>query len=412
MVRVITYIAWRYFLPPPNSGRRAGVFLSILGISIGVLAMVTVTAVMNGLQQGYIRTILEVESGHVQIDARDYFSEHEEKNLESIFNIHDVRSVVPNTRKKTMIRSLWGNYSAFQLIGVPLNILHKDQSFKKYLNIISGGVPERGYILLGSKLAHTHSVDIGSMVSVIVLPEGQTEPYELSLEVSGLFESGYYAFDSGLAIMNLDETVELLGSTKSVYYTVKLNNIKNSQKLTQTLKSLGYDARSWEEYNRAFFSTLQLEKYLIMLLLQLIFIVTAINVHQGRRRMILQKDLETTILRVLGISRKALHIIFILQGTFIGVVGTIIGMFFGVLLALHINVILYIVSSVVNTISSLFGIHMYLFFDSSLFYLQRIPVEIMYQDLVCVTVSAIAVTTISGWIAGKASFKIRPLQIL
>lgn len=110
-----------------------------------------------------------------------------------------------------MMRPLWGDYKAIQLIALDPELMYQDKRFIQSLNMISGSLPQYGSIVLGRELAAIHGVDKGSLITVIVLPEGSQEPYELTLEVSGIFESGYYAFDANLALMNLGHMIELLG---------------------------------------------------------------------------------------------------------------------------------------------------------------------------------------------------------
>jgi lipoprotein-releasing system permease protein len=403
-------IAWRYFMPPSGSGRRAGVRLAVVGVSMGVLAMVAVMAVMNGLQQGYIRTILEVESGHLQLYSQGRLSPAAYEQVVSSLQPYGLRSMQPRIKQTTMMRSDWGNYKAVQIIGMDDQVLQNDASFSAYLNKIEGSFPKAGQLMLGSALANVHHAVVGSFVSILVLPDGSNEPDELSLEVSGIFESGYYAFDSTLALINLEQMIDLLGSDRAVEYTIKFDNMQHARKAVQLLREAGYDANSWQDYNRAFFSALQLEKSLMMWMLQLIFIVTAINIYQGRRRMLLLKKLEISILRILGVSARRMHLVFVLQGTLIGLFGTMIGMVLGLLVAFNINTLVQSGTLMLNFILQIFNIQVSMLFDSSLFYLQSIPVVLLPGDLLQVAIQALVITTLSGYIAGRQLLHQHPLD--
>lgn len=116
-----------------------------------------------------------------------------------------------------MMRSFISGYQAVQLVGVSEATWSEDTGLRAQLNIKSGYFPPAGFVLLGSELATKLRVDVGSLVTILVLAEGSLEPYALTLEVSGLFSSGYYTFDANLAILNLDYMRELLGSDRSIF---------------------------------------------------------------------------------------------------------------------------------------------------------------------------------------------------
>lgn len=404
-------IAWRYFLPPAKSGRRSGIILAVLGVSVGVLAMVVVMSIMNGLQQGYIRTILEVESAHLQLYTQRYLSDDEMKKLDPLLNFFHVETITPLIKQTTMMRPLWGDYKAIQLIALDPELMYQDKRFIQSLNMISGSLPQYGSIVLGRELAAIHGVDKGSLITVIVLPEGSQEPYELTLEVSGIFESGYYAFDANLALMNLGHMIELLGSHKALFYNLKLKNPLQATALVSELRAKGYDVASWQEYNKIFFGALRMEKRLMIFLLQIIFIVTAVNIYQGRRRMMLQKERESLILRTLGLSHRDIIHIFTLQGVFIGIVGIMIGLSLGLLLSYQINPIVQWGTLGLNLLLNTFGIQVYALYDSSIFYISEIPIEIEIRDLVWIAISAMMITSFAGWIAGRSYHKDRPLEL-
>ncbi|NIZ46705.1 ABC transporter permease [Entomospira nematocerorum] len=409
--QILSVIAWRYFLPPAKSGRRSGIILAVLGVTVGVLAMVVVMSIMNGLQQGYIRTILEVESAHVQVYTKDYLSDDDLDKMKFIFSFYNVETIVPLIKQTTMMRPLWGDYKAIQLIALDPNYMYTDKGFIQSLNIISGELPPYGSIVLGKELAAIHGVDKGSLVTIIVLPEGSQEPYELTLEVSGIFESKYYTFDATLALMNLEHMIDLLGSKKALFYNVKLKNPLQATALVGELQKRGYDTASWQDYNKTFFGALRMEKRLMTFLLQLIFVVTAVNIYQGRRRMMLQKERESLILRTLGLSHQDVIRIFTLQGTFIGILGIINGLILGLLLSYYINPIVQWGTLILNIVLNAFGIQVYALYDSSIFYISEIPVEILGGDLLRITMSAIMITSFAGWIAGRSYHKDRPLEL-
>ncbi len=341
----ILFISSRYMQVGRKNRRFTATLLSGIGIAVGVTALITVISVMNGFQMGFIEDILEISSFHVMVEGIDADSAAEIRKLPA------VRSVMPFKDTQSIIST---DYSLEPCLikGIPPDFKTLDPGFSNQLNITDGelGQDDRS-VIIGRTMAYRLGVNIGDTVSLMSLNGGKfnaMRPVTTDFRISGFFRSGYGDFDSSLMITNLED-IEVLDGITKIKYGVKLKNRFRTNSAIQSISDIAgnSDAVSvtgWQEYNRAFFGALKLEKNMMFILLGLIFLVVSFGIFNSTRRTVFEKQEEIGILRAIGATPSNIRNIFIIDGFIIGAGGGLIGVVFGLLITFNINNILGLLS--------------------------------------------------------------------
>lgn len=412
---IVFFIAWRYLFPPKKRLSQSSHWVAIAGIAIGVTSLIGTLGVMNGLQQGYISSILEVGSYHARIHSRGFLPE---ETRQQILALPDVVTVEPMIESQGLLETIGGTFYAFFLRAMPMHAYINDPNLQKKLNIDNGNFPQPGQILLGQNLYDNLIWEEQNSVGLVALPKGQLRPFIQPLTISGTFQTGYYDYDRNMAIINLEDGLKYLTSEKEIFYGVKLKNLNHDQKFLKKMEILGLDVSSWREYNRAFLGALRLEKNMMTFLLCLIFVIVAVNIFQGRQREIEEKREEIAILRTIGAGEKTVRSIFILQGFIIGMIGAVLGFTCGVLITSQINNIFLILEKSINAILELFtrlgwGIYEPVSFVSGPnYYLNGLPILMKTHENLLFAIFAVLSAVLSALWASRYVSKLKPLEIL
>jgi lipoprotein-releasing system permease protein len=409
--RFTLFVALRFFSPKRRDKNRAGNRIAVIGIATGVMSLIATLAVMNGLQQGYISSILELGSAHALIRSRGFLSEEQ---LDKIRSLKMVRAVAAEGEVQTLARSDYSSYNMITIKGLDIKEVSRDNLFFKHLNITSGIFPDtRGTILLGSELAKYLGVAIGDKVYALTMTGSRQEAYEEPLTVCGIYKSGYYAYDSSLAFVSLDEALHSFVNEKEIYYKVKIYNPYHDKALITELTRQGLTADSWRNYNRAFFGALRMEKNIMILLLSLIFVVVAVNIFQSRRREIEERSEEIAFLRALGARPDQIEAIFSLQGLFIGITGAVTGLTLGLLVSKNINTIFHFIEYAANTVLHITGSRVTVaLLSGDGYYLHGIPTRLVLSDIIFTLSAAIISSFIAAFTAAAKITGIRPWEAL
>ncbi|MCL2440896.1 MAG: ABC transporter permease [Treponema sp.] len=423
----ILFVASRYIL----KGRANSPVLAVLGIAIGVLALIVIIAVMNGFQLSFIESILELSSYHLRLEA--FPQEHVEDLREVFLSIPGVKAVVPFKEFQALARGRRANQQAVLIRGLYNNTLERDESMKTRLEFEEGffdlSKPEN--ILLGSVLAMRLGVGDGDRVTIFSLTgilSSEDEAGDESLLVTGVFNTGYYDYDCNWAYVNIDK-VSMLDSDSNLILGIKIfNRFQDRVILEQAFKKiseLGYEdfkLTSWRDYNRSFFGALRTEKLFMFILVGLIFIVVGLNIFQALRRLVYQRRDEIGLLRAVGGSEKAVQLIFIFDGAVIGFAGAVIGLVFGLLVAFNIQEVFSFVEHIVNTIINLIntlanylGINKagsFSIFPTTVFYIKEIPSRVLPRDVTIIFLFGFLSALVAAWFASKKITKIQPAEVL
>jgi lipoprotein-releasing system permease protein len=262
-------------------------------------------------------------------------------------------------------------------------------------------------IVLGADLAQMLGVGLGDKV-VVMAPQGQFTPTGMvprlkQFRVVGIFQVGMYEYDAALALVHLDDAAKLYRMGEQVSgLRLKLDDLYRapqvSAELTRSLNEYGaYYITDWTEQHANFFRAVQMEKRVMFIILTLIVAVAAFNIVSTLVMAVTDKRADIAILRTLGASPRSIMQIFIVQGALIGVIGTLIGVAGGVLLALNIE-------TVVPLIEQMLGIQ---FLSKEVYYISDLPSELQWSDVTVITsvslVLSLLATLYPSWRAAKTN---------
>jgi lipoprotein-releasing system permease protein len=379
--------------------------VSMLGIALGVAALIVVLSVMNGFQTELRSRILGVAS-HIQITGGDNTLRDWRSVAERASRFPGVQGAAPYIMAQgllsfdqavqgALVRGILPEYeSQVAEIGK-----HMKQGRLEDLR------PGEFGIVLGAELAHALGVMAGDKV-VLIAPQGQVTPAGImprlkQFTVTGIFEVGMYEYDAGLALVHLDDasTLYRMGDRVSGV-RLKVDDLYRAPLVSRELaKAFGgdYYVSDWTRQHANFFRAIQIEKNVMFIILLLIVAVAAFNIVSTLVMVVTDKQADIAILRTLGASPGSVMQIFIIQGALIGVIGTVLGVVGGVTLALNVDV-------VVPAIERLFGIH---FLAKDVYYISELPSELQIPDVAIIagvsfTLSLLA-TLYPSWRASRTN---------
>lgn len=323
----------RYLVAPRKQAFISVITLiSILGVTIGVMALIIAISLITGFQEDVQDKILGATS-HIMISdlsgegIRDY-----EEIAQQVAKLEGVMAITPVLHEQVLLTGLLGSSGAM-LRGLEFN---REQGYAPWLKKLeSGRLPNEneGGILLGKNLAANLGVNVGDSITIL-LPSSRLSPLGLiprtkNLIVSGIFSSGLYEFDSTSALLSLKVAQRLLNREGRVsMLQVRIKKIfaapKLANKLQEILPAYLYPT-TWMELNRSLFSALKLEKTLLFLTITLIVFVAALNIIATLILMVMEKTRDIGILMALGATAESIRKIFFYQGAMIGLIGTTIG---------------------------------------------------------------------------------------
>jgi lipoprotein-releasing system permease protein len=407
-------IGWRY-TRAGRAGRRnrfisfiSGV--SMLGIALGVAALIIVLSVMNGFQKEVRNRMLSViahvelfdPSGAALPDWRATAAQAR-KNAQVIGAAPFVAAQALVARGDEMRGALIRGISpADEATVTDLAAQLKDTTLAK---LKSG---EWG-IVLGGELARQLGVHEGDKVT-IVAPGGQVTPAGVvprlkQFTVVGTFDAGHYEYDSALAMIHLDDAARLFRVDGPTGVQLRLKDVDEARNVAYQLQSeLGAQmvVRDWTRTNRNWFDAVQIEKRLMFIILTLIVAVAAFNLVSTLVMTVTDKQADIAILRTLGASPRSVMGIFVVQGAAAGVIGTLAGMLLGLLVAFNIDVIVPFIERVLHTT----------FLPSSVYLISRMPSDPQQGDIVPIVVISLLLSFVATLYPSWRASRVNPAEAL
>lgn len=316
-------------------------FISILGITIGVMALVIAIALITGFQGDVQDKILDSTS-HIMVPAlsRDALKDHPQL-ISRIEDIDGVISATPVVHETVLMIGSSQNRGAM-LKGIDFDLERQYSSWLQELE--SGKIPEPGSrregILLGREMAIGLGVGIGDAIevwapsSMSLSPLGPI-PRPKRFIVSGIFNTGLYEFDTTMALIRLEAAQKLFNYEDGIsHIQVRIEDVfrapKIAEKIQEIIPPLAY-TMTWMELNESLFSALKLEKNIMFLTITLIVFVAALNIIATLILMVMEKTRDIGILMAMGAASRNIRKIFFLQGAMIGVIGTAAGVALGLI---------------------------------------------------------------------------------
>ncbi len=352
---------------------------SMLGIALGVTALITVLSVMNGFEKELRERILGMAS-HATVTALDGRLEAWSGAREVALRHAEVVGAAPFVRSEVML-SQGGRVSGALLRGVMPELEPEVSDVGAKMTAGSLDTLRSGEfaIVLGSELARYLGVWPGDKVTVVT-PEAATTPAGIlprlkRFTVTGVFEVGMYEYDRNLALVHLDDAGRLLrldGTVSGV--RLQLDDLFQAPRVVREVATqLGglFSVRDWTREHANFFRAVQTEKRVMFIILLLIVAVAAFNIVSTLVMTVNDKQADIAILQTLGATPRSIMAVFIVQGALIGVVGTLLGLAGGIALALNVE-------TLVPAIEELFGIR---FLSPDVYYISDLPSDLHWADV-------------------------------
>jgi len=420
----VLFVASRYIF----KGRSSSPVLAILGIAVGVLALIVIISVMNGFQLGFIESILEVSSYHLRVES---FNQDKVNEIqETLLGISGVKAAVPFKEYQAIARGRRSSQQAVLVRGVGENTDEIDKAMMGRLDFEEGSfdISNKKDALLGSELARRLGLSIGDEITVFSLTGilSQEDGSSFNGIVTGIFRTGYYEYDCSWIFLNIENS-SFLQNECDLKLGVKLaNRFMDKTALERARKKLssydGIKLSSWRDYNRSFFGALRTEKLFMFILVGLIFIVVGLNIFQAQRRAVLQRREEIGLLRAVGGTQTEVRFVFVFDGAIIGLAGAFIGLIIGLAVALNITGFFTLIESIINwfidiinILAGLLGIGMtgnFAVFSPAVFYIKEIPSRILPHEVVLIFLFGFVSALVAAWFASRKASKIQPAEVL
>ena len=396
-----------------SSGNRFISFISMtsmLGIALGVAALIVVLSVMNGFQKELRVRILGVAS-HVQITGSDNQLADWKTVAERAAGHASVRAAAPYVNAQGML-SMSGGVRGTIVRGILPEAEVKVAEIGEHmlagrLDALKEG--EFG-IVLGSELARAVGARIGERVTLIA-PQGLVTPAGVlprlkQFRVVGVFEMGMFDYDSGLALIHIADAQKLYSMAEQVSgVRLKLDDLFQAPRVGRELLPLlkgDYYVSDWTRSHANFFRAVQIEKNVMFIILMLIVAVAAFNIVSTLVMAVTDKLADIAILRTLGASPGGIMRIFIVQGVLIGVIGTLLGAAFGVLLAFNID-------TVVPFLERLFGIQ---FLAKDVYYISELPSDPQKSDVISIVLLSLGLSFLATLYPSWRASRVNPAEAL
>ena len=368
-------------------------FISIAGVALGVFALIVVLSVMNGFGNELRDRTLSMTS-HATISGFDGYLKDWPGVLEQAEKNKEVIAAAPYISKEVMLTN--GRRVSGSLIrGIKPEMERKVSLVES--KMVSGSLTdlqagEYG-IVLGRELANTLGVYEGDRVTVITPQASITAvgvmPRLRRFRVVGVFEVGMHQFDAAMAYMHIEDAAKLFSFKEKVNgVRLKLTDLFQAPRITRDIeKEFGenYWVKDWSKQHKNFFRALQTEKTVMFIILLMMVSVAALNIVSTLMMTVTDKESDIAILRALGMRPSSVMVIFIIQGAFIGLIGTLIGVASGVPVALN-------VFEIVSWLEQLFSTD---FLPSDVYYISDITADVKVSEVLTYALSAFAVTILA-----------------
>ena len=377
---------------------------SILGIALGVTALITTLAVMSGFQREIRDRMLQM-AAHTTVSGYGEPLQDWQRAVDIALKDARVAGAAPYIEKEALI--LGSNNQPAMLRGV--EPAQEDKVSVIGAKLVQGKLaeltPGSFRIVLGRELAVWLGVSVGDDV-IVMLADYRNTPMggvqtQKRFVVSGIFEAGYNEFDKGLAVVNLSDLQRLLRMGEGVTgVRLKLHDMDLAfdvgRELALKLKG-PYRVSDWTQDNANLFRALKMEKTVMAILLSLIIAMGAFNLVSSQVMLVTDKQADIAILRTLGLTPRQVMQVFMVQGSLIGIIGTVSGVIGGILLTLNLDRIL-------QGIERVFGVQL---LPEDVYYITGLPTDLQTQDVITIACVALAMAFVAtlypAWRAARTA---------
>ena len=407
-------LGWRY-TRAGRATRRNGFIsfisgVSMMGIGLGVAALIIVLSVMNGFQKEVRDRMLGVVS-HIEVYAVDAVAVADMSALLSRLKAHpQVLGAAPFVTAQALLAR------GEDMKGVLVRGIDparepevSDLSQDTQAGVLGRLVAGEFSLVLGRDLANNLGLQNGDPVT-LVSPSGQVTPAGVvprmkQMGVVGTFSSGHYEYDSALALMHVDDAVRMFRLEGPSGVRLKLRDLHQAREVARDLQldlGPGFFVRDWTQQNKTWFAAVQVEKRMMFIILTLIVAVAAFNLVSTLVMTVTDKRADIAILRTLGASPRSIMGIFVVQGATVGVIGTMSGLALGLLVAFNIDVI-------VPALESLFNAS---FLPRDIYLISRMPSEPLASDIWPVAIISLVLAFVATLYPSWRASQVNPAEAL
>ncbi len=412
-------LGWRY-TRAGRATRRNGFIsfisgVAMLGIGLGVAALVIVLSVMNGFQKEVRDRMLSVVS-HIEVVSADGGA------LEDLAGtLHQVRANAQVIGAAPFISAQALLARGEDMKGVLMRGI--DPALEPGVVDLSAGmggknsgapgiqalVPGQFGVVLGVDLARQLGLRIGDPVTLIT-PNGQVTPAGVlprlkQMQVVGLFNSGHYEYDAALVMLHVQDASKIFRLEGPTGIRLKLKDLHEARSVARELAPalpMGMAIRDWTQQNRTWFAAVQVEKRMMFIILTLIVAVAAFNLVSTLVMTVTDKRADIAILRTIGASPKSIMAVFMVQGAMVGVIGTLGGLLLGLLIAFNIDVI-------VPALETIFQAS---FLPKDIYLISRMPSDPQMSDIMPVVLISLVLSFVATLYPSWRASQVNPAEAL
>jgi len=407
-------VGWRYTRAGRAARRNRFISfissVSMVGIALGVAALIIVLSVMNGFQKEVRDRILGVLS-HIEVLAYTGAAIDNPTGLQNKLALQpQVLASAPFVLSQVLLAQGEDMRGALvRGIDPAQEILVTDAVALLPPEVLAQLQSGRFGVVLGSELARALGVKTGENVT-LVAPGGQVTPAGVlprlkQLTVVGLLDSGHYEYDASLALLHIEDAQRIFRLEGPNGIRVKLQDAQQARSVAEELTPLlGEDVvvRDWTRANRTWFAAVQIEKRMMFIILTLIVAVAAFNLVSTLVMTVTDKQADIAILRTLGASPMSIMGIFVVQGALVGVIGTLSGLALGLLVAFNID-------SIVPAIERALGAS---FLPKDIYLISRMPSDPQWADIGPVVIIALVLALVATLYPSWRASRIDPAEAL
>jgi lipoprotein-releasing system permease protein len=371
---------------------------SIGGVALGVAALLVVIAVMSGFDHD-IKEKLVGTNAHLVVDAPEGVRDTEEL-MRRLSAADHVVGVSPFISGQAILRL---PDRAFGVLVRGIDVQREARVNQLVHYMVLGHFPATDEeVVIGTELGSLLGARRGDPLRLISPADGKTH----ELTISGFFRSGMYEYDSSLIAMSLPRAQQFyrLGDVVTGI-GVRLDRLERSPEVQRVLaQQLGdrYRVNTWMELNPALFGALRVEKTVMFVILTLIVVVAALNIMSMLIMIVMEKTKDIGILRALGATRASIAALFLSQGCVIGAAGIGLGLAGGFALTLNLN-------TIAKWLEQAFG---WSLFPPTIYYLDHIPTQINWSDVIGISAAAFLLTLLAGTYAAVRAARLAPVDAL
>jgi lipoprotein-releasing system permease protein len=388
-------------------------WVSLVGVALGVAALITVLSVMNGLESE-LRTRLLSLTAHATLNASGTPIGDWRTRIQQLQGSPGLTAAAPFLDTDAML-SRQPSMSGAIVRGIDPELEAQVSSIADAMREgrLTDLTPNSNRIILGRMLAYQLQVGMGDEVTVMIPGNAPSAagtsdaivPRLRSFQVAGIFEVGLQEHDSVLALVNLQDAEALRGLDGPTGIRLKFSDVLKAPELARDAASRlapGLQVRDWTQDNEAYFRAIRIEKTMMGLMLMLIVAVAVFNIVATLIMVVNDKRTDIAILRTLGLSPRGIIAVFMTQGVLIGWIGAALGVLMGVALACNVDVI-------VPFLEQTFGFH---FMDPDVYYISGLPSEVHPGDVVRIGMAALILTLVATVYPALQAARTQPAEAL